>query len=159
MPLRVLFVCMGNICRSPAAEGVLRALAEKRGLADRVAVGSAGTIGYHEGDLPDARMRAAALRRGYELRSRARRFAREDFSRHDLIVVMDEDNRRDVLALAADEADRAKVRRFTEFCRAHPGADKVPDPYYGGDEGFERVLDLLEDGCAGLLDEAVARAE
>lgn len=150
---------MGNICRSPAAEGVLRALADRGGVAHRVAVGSAGTIGDHEGDLPDARMRAAASRRGYELRSRARQFVRADFARHDLIVVMDDDNRRDVLALAADEADRAKVRRFTEFCRAHPGEDKVPDPYYGGAEGFERVLDLLEDGCARLLDEAVARAE
>ncbi len=143
---------MGNICRSPAAEGVFRGLSERAGRADRWEVASAGTIGMHAGELPDARMREAAARRGYDLRSRARRIEREDFSRFDLILTMDEDNRRHVLALAADEAGRARVRRFVDFCRKHVDADAVPDPYYGGAAGFEHVLDLLEDGCAGLLE-------
>ncbi len=155
-PVRVLFVCMGNICRSPAAEGVLRALAERGGAAGRVAVASAGTIGLHAGELPDPRMRAAAARRGYVLQSRARQFAREDFARHDLVVVMDEANRRGVLQLASSEAERAKVFRFVEFCRAHAAASEVPDPYYGGETGFEQVLDLLEDGCGVLLERVVA---
>lgn len=150
--VRVLFVCMGNICRSPAAEGVLRDLAARAGAADRVAVSSAGTIGLHAGELPDPRMRAAAARRGYVLQSRARQFAREDFARHDLIVVMDEANRRGVLELASTAADRGRVFRFVEFCRAHADASEVPDPYYGGSSGFEQVLNLLEDGCSGLLE-------
>ncbi len=147
----VLFVCMGNICRSPAAEGVLRALAKQGGLDDRVEIASAGTIGLHAGELPDSRMRAAAAKRGYSLTSRARKFGASDFKRFDLILTMDEDNRRDVLNQAATDADRARVRSFVEFCREHR-ASSVPDPYYGGPEGFEHVLDLLEDGCAGILD-------
>ena len=151
---RVLFVCMGNICRSPAAEGVFRFMLERSGRADRWEIASAGTIGMHAGDLPDARMRAAAARRGYDLRSRARRIERADFSRFDLILTMDEDNRRNVLALAGGDAERARVRRFVDFCRKHAGVDAVPDPYYGGEAGFERVLDLLEDGCSTLLERA-----
>lgn len=151
---RVLFVCMGNICRSPAAEGVFRALIERAGRADRWEIASAGTIGMHAGELPDARMRAAAARRGYDLRSRARRIDRADFLRFDLILTMDEDNRRNVLALAGDEAERARVHRFVDFCRKQAGVDAVPDPYYGGEVGFERVLDLLEDGCSTLLERA-----
>ncbi len=149
---RVLFVCLGNICRSPAAEGVLRQLVQKAGLASDIAVGSAGTIGFHEGRLPDARMRAAAVKRGYALESRARTFTARFFKDYDLIVPMDASNQADVLALAPDEASRAKVRVFCSFCRSHADTE-VPDPYYGGPEGFEYVLDLLEDGCAGLLDE------
>mgnify|MGYP000909500663 CR=1 FL=1 len=148
---RVLFVCMGNICRSPAAEGVLRALVKRGGFADRVEIASAGTIGLHAGELPDSRMRSAAAKRGYTLTSRARKFAPSDFKRFDLILTMDEDNRRDVLNQATTDADRQRVRPFVEFCRKHR-ASLVPDPYYGGPEGFERVLDLLEDGCAGILD-------
>ena len=143
---------MGNICRSPAAEGVFRSLAERAGRSAHWEIASAGTIGMHAGESPDPRMRAAAARRGYALRSRARRIEREDFSRFDLIVTMDEDNRRNVLALAACQDERARVRRFVEFCRKHVEASSVPDPYYGGADGFERVLDLLEDGCAGLLE-------
>jgi protein-tyrosine phosphatase len=151
----VLFVCMGNICRSPAAEGVMRALVEREGGAARVEIGSAGTIGFHAGALPDARMRASAARRGYELRSRARQVTPEDLVRYDLVITMDEENRRGVLALATSEAERGKVRRFTEFCREHDDRE-VPDPYYGGDAGFEHVLDLLEDGCRGVWEECRA---
>lgn len=150
-PFRVLFVCMGNICRSPAAEGVMRALARKSDVA--VFAASAGTIGYHAGEPPDRRMIAAAKRRGYDLVSRARQVEREDFKNFDLILTMDDDNLRGVLGLAATEDERAKVAKFTTYCREHAGSDEVPDPYYGGGEGFETVLDLLEDGCRGLLEE------
>jgi len=147
----VLFVCMGNICRSPAGEGVMRALVAKAGLSDRVEIGSAGTIGLHAGELPDVRMRAAAARRGYELKSRARQITRADLDRYDLILTMDGDNHRNVLALAGTDAQRARVRPFVGFCGKHADTS-VPDPYYGGDEGFEHVLDLLEDGCDGVLE-------
>ena len=147
----VLFVCMGNICRSPAGEGIMRALVVQAGLVDQVEIASAGTIGLHAGELPDARMRAAAANRGYKLASHARQITRADLDRFDLILTMDEDNRRNVLVLATTDAQRAKVRRFVDFCREHTD-DAVPDPYYGGDEGFEHVLDLLEDGCRGVLE-------
>jgi protein-tyrosine phosphatase len=145
-------VCLGNICRSPAAEGVLRQQVQEAGLASAVGVGSAGTIGWHEGKLPDARMRAAAARRGYTLESRARHFTARFFADHDLIVTMDASNLANVLALAPNEASRAKVRAFCSYCRSHADTE-VPDPYYGGPEGFEYVLDLLEDGCSGIVDE------
>ncbi|ATC66179.1 protein tyrosine phosphatase [Nibricoccus aquaticus] len=148
---RVLFVCMGNICRSPAAECVMRTLVAKAGRSAQVEIGSAGTIGMHAGELPDARMRAAALKRGYALTSRARKFTAEDFAAYDLILTMDEENRRNVLALAKTEEDRARVRAFCEFCERHDD-EEVPDPYYGGPQGFEHVLDLLEDGCRGILE-------
>jgi protein-tyrosine phosphatase len=147
---RILFVCMGNICRSPAGEGVMRALAAKAGLSSRVDVASAGTIGLHVGELPDPRMRAAATRRGYELVSRARKFTAADFAAFDLIVTMDEDNRRNVLALASTPEQRARVRPLCDFCERYDDA-VVPDPYYGGADGFEHVLDLLEDGCRGIV--------
>ncbi|MGC4073415.1 MAG: low molecular weight protein-tyrosine-phosphatase [Nibricoccus sp.] len=147
---RVLFVCMGNICRSPAGEGVMRALVAKAGLAGRVEIASAGTIGLHAGELPDARMRRAALKRGYELVSRARKFTAADFEEFDFILTMDEENRRNVLALASKPEHHARVHAFCSFCEHHD-ASEVPDPYYGGPQGFEHVLDLLEDGCAGLL--------
>lgn len=147
---RVLFVCLGNICRSPAAEGVMRSFVEREGLSDSIEVSSAGTIGMHAGCLPDARMREAAAKRGYELKSRAKQLRAEDFERFDLIVTMDDDNRRNALRLVKNDSQRAKLRRFCEFCTSHPYSE-VPDPYYGGPEGFELVLDLLEDGCRGVL--------
>lgn len=151
MKTRVLFVCMGNICRSPAAEGVLRHQVEAAGLASKVEVASAGTIGMHAGEMPDPRMRQTASKRGYRLESRARKFRAEDFTKHDLILTMDEANRREVLKLATTEEERAKVRSFCSYCRQH-SEKEVPDPYYGGQAGFEKVLDLLEDGCATLVE-------
>lgn len=133
----------------------MRALAAKAGAA--VHAESAGTTGYHAGEPPDRRMIAAAKRRGYELVSRARQVERADFEKFDLILVMDDDNLRGVLGLAANEAERAKVAKFTTYCRGHQEADAVPDPYYGGADGFEKVLDLLEDGCAGLLESAMKK--
>lgn len=148
---KILFICLGNICRSAAAEEVFRTLASKAGLQTVVEADSAGMSDYHEGDLPDARMRSHARRRGYELTHRSRPVCRTDFARFDLLVVMDGSNERSLLRLAATEEERAKVVRMADFLRRH-AANEIPDPYYGGAEGFERVLDLLEDACEGLLD-------
>jgi protein-tyrosine phosphatase len=155
---RVLFVCTGNICRSPTAEGVFRKLVADAGLDGRLAVESAGTHGYHVGAPPDTRMQAAARARGYDLsRQRARRVQREDFERFDLIVAMDDDHREILVRLApADTAH--KVRLMMEFA---PQTDytEVPDPYYGGPDGFELVLDLVEAAAEGLLAELRGEVE
>ena len=145
---RVLFVCLGNICRSPTAEGVMRRLVREQGLEDEIEIDSAGTGGWHVGAPPDARATEAAARRGTELTGSARGFdPRRDFDRFDLILAMDAENRRELLALAPDDEARAKVRMF------RPGDLDVPDPYYGGEDGFEEVLDLVEDAARQLLDE------
>jgi protein-tyrosine phosphatase len=145
---RVLFVCLGNICRSPTAEGVMRRLVRERGLEDEIEIDSAGTGGWHVGSPPDARATEAAARRGTELSGAARRFdPRRDFDRFDLILAMDAENHRDLLALAPDDEARSKVRMF------RAGDLDVPDPYYGGEDGFEEVLDLVEEAARGLLDE------
>lgn len=147
----VLFVCTGNICRSPTAEGVFRKLVDDAGLGDRITADSAGTHGYHVGEAPDNRTQAAARRRGYDLSGlRARRVAREDFHRFDLVVAMDREHH-EILAGIAPPSAGHKVKLMMEFARrsAH---DEVPDPYYGGAEGFELVLDLLEDAAEGLLE-------
>ena len=150
-PLRILFVCMGNICRSPAGEGVLAKMVAEAGLADRIQIDSAGTLGMHAGNPPDSRMRAAATKRGYELTSRARQVTAEDLDTFDLILVMDQDNHRNVIRLASTDEQRERVRLFCTFCEKHLERE-VPDPYYGGSQGFEYVLDLLEDGCSGVLE-------
>lgn len=152
MKQRVLFVCLGNICRSPAAEAVMNARIAARGLDSEIETDSAGTYGGHSGDMADPRMRAAASRRGYVLTHRARRITEEDFERFDMIVVMDDMNYEAVSRMAPDREHMNRLYRFVEFCRRHPGWSYVPDPYYEGREGFELVLDLLEDGCDGLLD-------
>lgn len=152
MKTHILFVCLGNICRSPAAEAVLCGLAEKNGMDATLQVDSAGTYGGHAGDLPDSRMRAAAQRRGYILTHRARKIVEEDFARFDMIVVMDEMNYEDVHRLAPSRTAAEKIFRMTDFCHRHPDRHYVPDPYYEGHEGFELVLDLLEDGCEGILE-------
>lgn len=150
---RVLFVCLGNICRSPAAEGVLRALADKHGVGHHLVVESAGTSAWHEGEPPDPRMQTAAARRGYHLTSLARQVRPADFAAFDLIVAMDEDNRRDLLSLTEAEPHKDKVRLLSEFLPAGSHfPNNVPDPYYGGRKGFEFVLDMVEAGCKGILD-------
>ncbi len=148
----VLFVCLGNICRSPTAEGVFRKLVADAGLHERIRIDSAGTAGYHEGHPPDARAAAAAAARGFELDGiRARRVAAEDFELFDLILAMDEDNLLDLRRAAPDNA-RAELRLLLEYA-AGRSETAVPDPYYGGRNGFEQVLDLVTDACAGLLEE------
>lgn len=150
---KILFVCLGNICRSPAAEGVMRALVDDAGLADRFEIDSAGTGNYHVGDLPDRRMRLAARRRGLDLTHRCRQVTTDDFGRFDLIVAMDENNYRRLREMSPSVEGDAKIVRMadylsTEWRRSY---SYVPDPYYEGAEGFELVLDLLADGCANLL--------
>jgi protein-tyrosine phosphatase len=152
---RVLFVCMGNICRSPTAEGVFRHLVRDEGLEGEIEIDSAGTGDWHVGEPPDTRSTEAARRRGIELGGEGRQFSAADFDRFDLILAMDEQNRREILALAPDDAARSKVRLFREFDPASNGAADldVPDPYFGGDQGFEHVLDLVDSASRGLLDE------
>ena len=149
-PYAILFVCMGNICRSPTADGVLRTKLKLLGLDKSVRVDSAGTHNYHPDSPPDARSQKHAARRGYDLCAlRARQIVDADFEHFDLILAMDWDN----LALVQDlcpPQHHSKVRRLTEFCQ-QLDSPVVPDPYYGGDAGFEQVLDLVEDACDGLL--------
>ena len=146
----VLFICMGNICRSPTAEGVFRHKVHAAGLIERVAIDSAGTHNYHPGEPPDARSQHHAKRRGYDLSVlRARVLSEADIERFDWLIVMDDLNYSTVLKRMADEHHR-KLRRLTEFCTVHQTRE-VPDPYYGERADFERVLDLVEDGCDGLL--------
>ncbi len=146
----IVFICMGNICRSPTAEGVFRHKARAAGLIERIAIDSAGTHDYHPGSPPDARSQHHAKRRGYDLSSlRARALSEADIERFDWLIVMDDLNYSTVRKRMADEHHH-KLRRLTEFCRAHQTRE-VPDPYYGEREDFERVLDLVEDGCDGLL--------
>ena len=146
----VLFVCMGNICRSPTAEGVFRHLVEEGGLHEYIEIDSAGTHAYHINEPPDRRATAAAERRGYSLNSiRARRVVDTDFERYDYIIAMDRDNVARLVEQAEVEHHR-KIRLFLEFANAQE--DEVPDPYYGGAAGFERVLDLVEDASRGLLE-------
>jgi len=150
-PRKVLMVCMGNICRSPTAEGVLRHKLREAGLDQRVLVQSAGTHDYHAGEPPDRRAAAHALQRGYDLSAqRARQVAPEDFAAFDLILAMDHDNLERLQARCPPE-HRAKLRRLTEFARHHR-SPVVPDPYDGGAAGFERVPDLIEDACDGLVE-------
>lgn len=147
---RVLFVCMGNICRSPTAEGVVRTHVERAGLGARVELDSAGTHAYHVGEPPDQRSQKAAAQRGYDLsRLRARRVKEADFLRFDLILAMDRDNLA-LLAKACPEEHRGKLRLFLEFA-GDCGREEVPDPYYGGPEGFDHVLDLTEAAAQGLV--------
>ena len=150
---RILFVCLGNICRSAAANGVMEDFVAKEGLSESIVIDSAGTYGGHAGELPDPRMRVAASRRGYNLTHRSRRITEDDFYKFDMIIVMDDSNYENVSRLAPERKYLDKVYRFVEFSRNHPQWSYVPDPYYEGREGFELVLDLLEDGCQTLLEE------
>ena len=149
---KILFVCLGNICRSSSAEGVMKQLIEQAGREDEFIIDSAGILSYHQGELPDSRVRAHAARRGYDLTHRSRPVCTDDFYDFDLIIGMDGRNIDDLKDRAPSVEAWKKIHRMTEYCTKFTHADHVPDPYYGGAEGFEYVLDVLEDACAGLLE-------
>jgi protein-tyrosine phosphatase len=152
-PIAVLFVCLGNICRSPTAEGVFLHLVEQAGLADRFVIDSAGTGDWHVGERPDPRALAEARRRGVRLPSRARQVVAGDFARFDLLLAMDRRNRADLEGLARGEPARRKVRLFREFDPTAPAEAEVPDPYFGGDQGFAEVFEICWRASEGLLEQ------
>jgi len=155
--IAILFVCMGNICRSPTAEGVFRSVVEKRKLIGRFLVDSAGTIDYHAGSPPDARAIAHAAKRGYDLSAlRARQVVAGDFDRFDFVLAMDKENLRTLESMSPSRC-RHKIELLLEYGHDFGGAE-VPDPYYGGAKDFERALLMIEDGCNGLLDFLVSRS-
>jgi protein-tyrosine phosphatase len=156
MITRILFICLGNICRSPAAEGIMRQMLEERTLYNDIIVDSAGIGSWHVGEMPDPRMRKHAALRCYDLSPlRARQFRADDFQKFDYIIVMDEENYHDVMERGGVYADARKVLRMKDYFIRYKGQQSVPDPYYGGAEGFERALNLIEDGCEGLLKDLV----
>ncbi len=156
--IKVLFVCMGNICRSPTAEGVFSKLVEERGLKDRVSIDSAGTHAYHVGEPPDVRSARAAAERGIDLsHQRARRVTVQDFQQFDYVLAMDNDNYNHLAALCPDGSEY-KLRLFLSFA-PHLEIRDVPDPYYGGATGFERVLDMVEEAARGLLEDVEANLD
>jgi protein-tyrosine phosphatase len=152
MSVRICFVCLGNICRSPTAEAVMRGLLEQEGLRELVDIDSAGTGAWHVGEPPDHRARAAGKRRGLHVGGKARKVVREDFERFDLLIAMDRSNHADLLRLAPTDEAAARIYLLRDFDEECPTGSEVPDPYYGGGDGFEQVLEICEAGCRGLLD-------
>jgi protein-tyrosine phosphatase len=149
---KILFVCLGNICRSPSAEGVFKHIVNEKGESHRFFIDSAGTSAWHAGEKADLRMRRHAKKRGIELTSLARKFVQEDFDRFDFIIAMDQENMEALRSLARNDTDLEKLHFMTDFSKKY-NYNHVPDPYYGGEEGFELVLDLLEDAGEGLYEE------
>lgn len=149
--VRICFVCLGNICRSPTAEGVFREIVEREGLDHGVEIDSAGTGGWHVGEPADPRAQRAAAARDIELSSRARKFERTDFDRFDYIVAMDRSNRATLEKMARGPDERGKIHLFRSFDAESPADAEVPDPYYGGEHGFEEVLDMCERASRGLI--------
>ena len=149
--IKLLFICLGNICRSPAAHAIMQHIVDEHHDGNRFEIDSAGIGGWHIGDLPDRRMRQHGSQHGYRLNHRARQFnAGRDFADFDLILVMDAENRRNLLRQARCDDERRKVMMLSDFLRHHPKADEIPDPYYGGDQDFEYVIELLEDALTEL---------
>ena len=148
---KILFVCLGNICRSACAEAVMKHIAAERGVSDDFEIDSAGLISYHSGEKADPRMRQHAAARGINITSIARKITTADFSRFDYIIGMDDDNIRRLLDIAPNDDARLKISKMSDYCRTFQ-ANSVPDPYYGGPKDFELVLDLLDDACNGLID-------
>lgn len=154
---KILFVCLGNICRSPGAEAVFKHLVENQGLQDKFYIDSAGLGAWHVGEKADSRMRHTGQKRGYNLTSIARAFdAHKDFDEFDLIIGMDKENIRELKGRARNECDRSKIVLMTDFCQ-NKSYHSVPDPYFGGDAGFELVIDILEDACEGLIDQLMSK--
>lgn len=152
-PVRILFVCLGNICRSPAAEGIMRKVTENLPEMLKPELDSAGFYGGHAGDLPDRRMRCAAIQRGLLLYHRSRKIRLSDFDYFDLIIGMDDHNISDLHDMAPTLEAEKKIARMSDFCIHYPEADHIPDPYYDGIDGFYNVLNLLEDGCEQLKEQ------
>ena len=151
MKQRILFICLGNICRSCTAEEIFRSLAIAQGYGENYEIDSAGLIDYHEGELPDGRMRRIAARHGYQLTHRSRPVTTADFDYFDWVVAMDDNNRIRLCELASTDAQRAKIISMADYLTQHPTYSFIPDPYYGGDADFELVVELLEDACAEFL--------
>ena len=151
MKKRILFVCQGNICRSPSAEAIFNEKVKRAGLSKKYSCDSAGTIAYHSGEAADARMQQYAIKRGYKLNSISRKInANNDFDAFDLIIAMDDENLMDLQRMARGKGVDEKIFKMTDFCSPYE-YESVPDPYYGGGSGFELVLDLLENACDGLI--------
>jgi protein-tyrosine phosphatase len=150
-PLRLCFVCLGNICRSPTAEGIMRTLVSQQGLDDHIEVESAGTGTWHLGELADGRARATAKARGVTLDRRAQQFTQDSFDRFDYVLVMDEDIQKTIRRLSPAAADHEKVHVLRAFDPESPKGARVPDPYYGGQDGFDEVFDICDAACRGLL--------
>ena len=149
--IKVLFVCLGNICRSPSAEAIFRGFVKRKDMGELFEIDSAGTSGYHQGEPSDARMKKHALKRGYQLTSLSRKFdPTKDFDYFDIIIAMDRDNLHDLRQMATIKAEEEKLYLMTDYSSEYD-YDYVPDPYYGGDQGFELVIDLLEDASNGLF--------
>lgn len=157
MPVRICFVCLGNICRSPTAEAAMRQLVEKADLSAHIEIDSAGTGAWHVGEPPDPRARSAAKRRGLEVQGRARKVVTEDFQHFDYIIAMDRTNLVELRRMAPSEEAEAKIELLRNFDPDSPDDAEVPDPYYGGGDGFDRVLDICEAACRGLLDHVRGR--
>ena len=150
--MKICFVCQGNIIRSPLAENLFRYLTEKQELSEKYQVSSAGTSAYHVGEAPDRRMRQVAAEHGFEYTGRAKQFVLDDLNEYDLIVVMDKNNRRFIESMAQDEIHSKKIQMMREFDPQGSGDLDVPDPYYGGVEGFEETYQIVKRSCEGFLE-------
>lgn len=157
---KILFICLGNICRSPAANAIMQKYVDMAGLTDRFYIDSAGIGSWHVGQLPDKRMRQHGAKRGYNINHIARQFDdKHDFNDFDYIVVMDDENYKNICWQAHNDTERNKVIRMADYLIKYKGRHDVPDPYYGGDKDFELALDLIEDGCRGILDSITNKTE
>ncbi len=151
---RILFICLGNICRSCTAQTIMQEIVDRNNMSEDFFIDSAGIIDYHEGEKADNRMRQHASARGYRITHLSRPITKADFSTFDYIIGMDNSNIKRLTSIATSNEERTKIHKMTEWCKQFD-VNEVPDPYYGGDAGFERVLDLLEDACQGLYDDLI----
>ena len=156
---KLLFICLGNICRSPAAHGIMQQMVDERGLAAGFEIASAGIGAWHVGNLPDSRMRSHGHSHGYTFDHHARQICDADLDRFDYVIVMDEENYKAVSRIKERTGGRAEVCRMADYFTRHPKNDSVPDPYYGGDADFELAIELIEDGCEGLLSHLTTERE
>ena len=155
--VRVCFVCLGNICRSPTAEGIMKSMIQKENLQHLIRVDSAGTSAFHKGEPADPRSQKAARVRGYDLTSRARGFSKREIGEFHYIIAMDTTNKQRLLSMCSNGPQKEKISLLRDFDPDAPPESSVPDPYYGGEDGFETVLDICERGCAGLLESIKAQ--